>query len=432
MSLIAGIARVPINPLRPMTLFGYPNVPRVSTGVNDPLYATSLYLEDHHQALFFIGVDLLMLHHDILRKCRDRITQSTGIPASHILVSTTHTHSAPITMEMLAFRDDPTLPVIDLNYLEMVSNAIVDSSIQAQQNARPARIAFTSVDVHGVGCNRHDPQGPRDPALSIMLLKDQENNQPFAISLVYAMHPTVLHEDSRLVSADFPGYTRQILEEKFPGAIVLYQNGTCGNLSPRYHVNAQTFIEAKRLGLQLAMFAEEGIERLEEAHYLDEVLLVGKNAWITLPTRVYPSVAQAEQNLIKARDNFQHLKDSGAPHGPVRTAEVIVFGAEECVVLAKAQANGELDQLRKNYSKIEVQKLLVGEHIFYGLPGELFVEYGLEIKRRSQAPTTVISLANGELQGYIVTPGAEGYEANLSFFTDTAGQILVEAALGLV
>jgi hypothetical protein len=44
----------------------------------------------------------------------------------------------------------------------------------------------------------------------------------------------------------------------------------------------------------------------------------------------------------------------------------------------------------------------------------------------------VISLANGELQGYIVTPEADGYEAGFSLFSPEAGQIMVNAALDLV
>ena len=68
-----------------------------------------------------------------------------------------------------------------------------------------------------------------------------------------------------------------------------------------------------------------------------------------------------------------------------------------------------------------------------GLPGELFVEYGLEIKRRApDGRVFVISLANGELQGYIVTPGASGYESGLSLFAPEAGRLLVDAAVGLV
>ena len=64
-------------------------------------------------------------------------------------------------------------------------------------------------------------------------------------------------------------------------------------------------------------------------------------------------------------------------------------------------------------------------------PGELFVEYGLTVKRRL-ADTYVISLANGDLQGYVVTEEAArqgGYEASNALFGPEAGEALVRETL---
>jgi hypothetical protein len=69
------------------------------------------------------------------------------------------------------------------------------------------------------------------------------------------------------------------------------------------------------------------------------------------------------------------------------------------------------------------------------LPGEQFVEYGLEIKRRAPGRAFVIGNANGELQGYIVTPeaaAAGGYEAAWALFRPESGARLVEAAVELM
>ena len=79
-----------------------------------------------------------------------------------------------------------------------------------------------------------------------------------------------------------------------------------------------------------------------------------------------------------------------------------------------------------------MQVLRVGEAALVGLPGELFVEYGLAIKAAAPSPTFVISLANGDLQGYITTPGAGGYEAGISLFLPESGALMVEAALELL
>ena len=77
----------------------------------------------------------------------------------------------------------------------------------------------------------------------------------------------------------------------------------------------------------------------------------------------------------------------------------------------------------------------IGNAAWVCIPGEIFVEYSLEFKRKAPANAFVISLANGELQGYIVTPEEEnagGYEAGLSFFSAASGSRLVSAALSLL
>ena len=82
----------------------------------------------------------------------------------------------------------------------------------------------------------------------------------------------------------------------------------------------------------------------------------------------------------------------------------------------------------------EVQALRVGPWTFVGWPGEVFVEYALAVKAEAR-DTYVISLANGELQGYIATEAAAaegGYEASNSIFAPQAGQVLVEATLLLM
>ena len=435
MTLIAGIYRLAINPPYPMTLFGYPHVPRLSTGIHDPLYATALFLSDEKPGVFLISLDLLMLPHEFLNACRDEISQRHNIPRKNILISCTHTHSAPVTMDLLAFSGDHTVPPVDKCYLDLVGDAILSAASEAFHRAVPALAAITIAQVNGVGGNRHELDGPRDPQVNLLVVKEASSSRLMALSLVYSMHPTVLHEDSTLVSADFPGLTRIELEKAYPQLTVIYQTGPSGNQSPRYHVHNQTFTEAERLGNRLANFVIDAVKELSEQDFRDHLELGALNSFIPLPTRIFPDVTDAEANLKQAIGTFEHLKRTGAPHGPTRTAEVAVFGAQEGVVLAKAQESGELARLQQRYQVTEVQVIRLGQAVVVGLAGELFVEYGLELKRRIRdccnAPAAVISLANGELQGYIVTPQAQGYESSFSLFTPDAGSLLVETGLQL-
>ena len=434
-TLHAGAAAVDITPGRPLFLVGYPHVPRTSTGVHDPLYASALCLRNHGADVILVAVDILFVTHETARRCRDRITEATGVPAANILISATHTHSAPVTFAYLSFRHDGVTPPPDPEYMAVFEDGIVRAAVHAWRGAAPARLAVTSARADGVGGNRLSPDGIADPEVGILYVERAGDGVPLALSMVYAMHPTVLHEDSRLVSADFPGYARQHLAARFPGVTVLSHTGPAGNQSPRYHVSGQTFAEAERLGRRLADAVARAVSGLGAADFTDQPVLDGRQRFVMLTPRLFSTVREAEDRRRSASERYGRLQREGAPHGPLRTAECAVFGAEELVTLAEAQAAGELSALHRAEMPAEVQVLRIDDACWVGLRGEWFVEYGLRIKRLAPRRTFVISLANGELQGYIVTPEADragGYEAACSLYGPEAGVLMADAAMELI
>ena len=430
--LRAGTGRVDISPKESMFLIGYPHVERMSTGVHDPLYATALCLDDGKRRTIAMVVDVLYVDSELTNTCRSRIQDHTGVPSERIFVSATHTHSGPATCDVLAMRGDPVVPDPDPAYLEQLTDGMVTAACQAVENLAPAELAVTTATVDGVGCNRLSPDAARDPEAGIVVVRNRDSKEMIAVQMFYSMHPTVMHEDSKLVSSDFPGYTRKHIEERFPNVRVLYHNGPCGNLSPRYHVKGQTFAEAERLGRRLGGFVNDALELLADNDFASETFVGAAQGYAILQPRTFVSVENAESDLQEARENYERLKRENAGHGPVRTAECVVFGAEEVVTMAKAQDNGALAAVQESHVRAEVQVLRVGDTFLVGWPGELFVEYALEIKKRSAGRCFVASLTNGELQGYITTPDAVGYEANLSMFKAESGTILVETAESLL
>jgi hypothetical protein len=83
----------------------------------------------------------------------------------------------------------------------------------------------------------------------------------------------------------------------------------------------------------------------------------------------------------------------------------------------------------------EIQLVRIGPWNFIAWPGEMFVEFAQEVKRRSP-DTFLISYANGELQGYLVTREAAeegGYESsNAIFKSPDGGELLVQTTLRLL
>ena len=323
MALLAGAAQRDISPTQPMQLAGYPHVPRISTGIHDPLLASALFLANGPQALLLCALDLLMLNADVTRRIRRSVAAKLGLPEAGVFITCSHTHSAPVTLDYLPFHDDPAMPAPDQAYLKFCEDRIVEAALDAQRRAQPAELAWTTADARGVGGNRHAPDGPTDSEAGLLAVRSA--GQLLAVTLIYGMHPTVMHEDSTLVSADFPYYARRHLQEALGrNLVVLYHTAPCGNQSPRYFVNGQTFAEAERLGRKLGAAA---LRSLADARAGSGELASALRP-VQLPRRVLPTVPAAEQLLAEYRAEFGRLKTAGAERAQVRTAECAVFGAE--------------------------------------------------------------------------------------------------------
>jgi neutral ceramidase len=430
--LRAGAAKRDICPQVPMFLVGYPHVERTSTGVHDPIYASAFFLENSTSAILTVAVDICYVMVETTRRCREAISKATGVPVQNIFISPTHTHSAPQTADILAWHADPVVPLPDPSYMELFTRAIVDAAVAAKEAAVPARVAITRTEAHGVGRNRHSPDGPADHEVGLLYARRDDNGAPVALVLIYSMHPTVLHEDSRLVSSDFPHYARVVIEEKFPGITVIYHNGTSGNQSPRYEVFGQTFAEAERLGRSLGSAVVSAIKATREGDFLGDATVDAAHEFVMLPVREFPSLPEAERQLAEARATYDRLRAAGAGHGPVRTQECVVFGKEFVVRILQS---GKFEEMLARYSPVEVQVFRVANVFIAALPGELFVEFGLRIKARAPGRSFVVTMANSDLHGYIVTVEADAagcYEAGFSTFTPAAGELLGDTALRLM
>lgn len=425
--LVAGVGVVDITPKDTQFLCGYPHVERYSVGVNDPLLSSALYLSDGTTSVIFISNDIVLLTKEIVKDIRCRIAERTGIDPHNIMVTANHTHSGPITFDAICCEADTVVPGADKSYVKFMEDCIVDSAIKAYGNARPACVGLGIADGSGVGTNRRSPQGPSDPQVPVLLVQDENDGKMLACMLVCSMHPTVLHEDSKYISGDFPAFTRMYLQQNVLGkdCVVLYHTGPSGNQSPRHVTRENTFAEAQRIGDILGKAVEKILPTIQ---FEPSVAVKRSTAMIELPRRTFPSVVDAQQKLDKAVARLDHLRKIAAPRQEVRTAECDWFGAEETLTLAIAATDGRLAQAYQTVMPAEIQIIKINDWIFVGWQGEMFVEYALELKKFF-ADTFVISLANGELQGYIVTKSADeegGYEASNAMFSYESGDLLVQ------
>jgi neutral ceramidase len=429
--LQAGAASVDISPIDVQFLCGYPHVERYSEGVHDPLMSSALYLNDGKREVLFVASDVIYLSKQTVSVLRERISKWTGLVGGSIMITATHTHSGPITVDQIGREMDSVIPPVNPAYLQLLEDGLFKAAVGAVENAKPAELGLVIANGSGVGGNRRDSAGVSNPTVPVLSVRELGSGKPIALMLACSMHPTVLHEDSKFISADFPGMTRAYLQMNVADCPVVYHTSPAGNQSPRHITRENTFAEVKRIGEILGRSVEEALTKIE---YCSEITLDAKQGFVELPTNSLPSVGDAIRLEAVAREKLNRMRNDGTARQEVRTAECDWFGAERRLLLARLKTDGTLAKQIATRLPAEVQLLSVGPWKFVGWPGESFVEFALEVMQ--QFPDTfVIAYANGETQGYLVTAEAiveGGYEACTAIFkSPESPELLIRETLKL-
>ncbi|NLZ56576.1 MAG: hypothetical protein GX900_07975 [Clostridiaceae bacterium] len=437
--ILAGISIGEVSPPKGIQLAGYPHYERLNTGIHDPLYATWLYLKDERS-----GEQTLLMSSDLLNFTRtqvDKIKQAIiagsniGLRPEQINVTCSHTHSAPTTIggNRASGDDESYVEPVDEEYVAWLLNKCAELGLEALANTFPAEIAQGKAyrgKEHGIKGNRRDPEnGPADPEMPILLVRDL-TGQLRAIHVAYSMHPTFLHAESKLVSADYPGAMRAYFAEKFPSAVFMFGQGASGDQSSRYFRTGQTFDEAKRFGILLS----EGImEMIPQLSYTDTVELKNIVVPINVKLKDFSDLPGAQKRLEECLKREQEAIASGGSYTETQTANLWVLGAEHGVRYARLYAAGELDSYLADHVPYTFQITMINDAAYVFLPGEIFMEFSLDIKERSPFEDTfVFTLSNGSLPGYCVTreeAEAGGYEVWQSMMDVSVGYDMADSVV---
>ncbi len=416
--LKAGIAITEITPWEGIEMAGYPHCPRPNVGAHDPLYASALYLDNGDKKIVWLTLDILYYGKVYTRQLREKF------PEYFINVTTSHTHSGPWAATPEAYEIEEGV-ACDEKYLEFLQGKLVSIIEEATANTFDAEIG-TYIGrcgaEQGVGGNRRDPKGLSDPSVNVMAVRDADKKVR-GVFLCYALHPTYLHAENLLVTADYPGYIRGYLKYACPGAIFMFAQGTSGNQSSRYFRTGQNFEEACRVGTTLGV---EVFRCLEKMEYTSDVRINYASAEVELPMREYPPVEVTKREMDEARRIFRETDDSD--YIKKRNAELTMFGTESNYANSKYIA--EHGSLNNAELPLECGVVTINDTALFYMQGEIFVEYGLrmsELARKNGMKGFLIEVTNGASPGYFYTPESlaeGGYEVGNSSFAPECGDII--------
>ncbi len=363
---------------------------------------------------------------------RQVIGSQCDVPPDNVLIHATHTHSAPAASGKIGLAEEVAPHVADIQaLLRKAASAVSEAdyalkdrawgdAVFAVGKAREQRLCFnrrlrrrdgtTQMNWEALQPNFDpseilQPWGPADPELVCLSVRHEQNLAATVVN--FGLHPAILAGDNWLYSADFPGYLAEALSRTLGEKCTsVFLNGCCGDVNHvdyRERFQGRGYQMAQRVGYMLAAAAHEAVNAgvpVETDHLqVSRELVALQRLKISSSQRDW-----CEQVLEDARRHPRQGQVDGVPD----------------VYYAKLRLRMWREQDEPDHA--EVMVIRVGDVAIVGLPGEAFSQLGLEIKRRSPAPHTLVAgLSNDaigylptqesfEQGGYETTPGSTFYE----------------------
>jgi neutral ceramidase len=429
--------RVNITPPIGLSIGGNVRADDKSRGVHDDLFCNAVYFCHEGQEVLFLSFDLLCLMGDQCADIKKRVSKSANIPEDRIMVNTTHTHSGPDTSEI--FKSKRHEDAVD--YLDKTFSSIAENLKGIKEEAQESEVFCAVTDVNDLSFNRRlimkdnsivmnwnkvDPDdvigttGPIDPTLTVIQCVSKDTSTTLALMVNFTLHPAILVGKDWLYSRDYIHYLTVKLQEHFGDeTVVWFSNGAEGNINHLDYKNPDQnrgFEEAERIGKKLADYTMEALanKRRLPDHIKNAVAI------IQLPCRKI-----SEEDVKNAKALWEAC--GGVIPSLLDGVPDEIYARE---ILTLAEQN-------RSFIETTIQAVLLGDVLFVTFPGEVFVEFALEVKKNAKAAhTVVVGLAN-DYVGYIPNQEAfrqGGYEiktAQSSKLSETAGNVLVEEILKL-
>ncbi|MEK7395842.1 MAG: neutral/alkaline non-lysosomal ceramidase N-terminal domain-containing protein [Candidatus Poribacteria bacterium] len=386
-NLRAGASKVDITPYVGIWLCGFGARFKPSENIYDNLHARAIVFDDGKENFCMVTCDLLTLDQSSVETIRKMAQDMTGLKGENIFISTTHTHSGPLSGHLKGFGP------LDTAWVEILEKKIVGAISLASRNMQDVAVSAGKGQAN-VNLNRRG-KSAIDRELGVIRV-NRSNGNPLAVIMTYPCHPVIVPWNTHSISADYPGIASALIEKVYNDAIGLFFTGTCGDINPVSI--CREYSEVKRIG---TIVGAEALRVSEE--------LTSFNAEVELKATKEMLVLKSQE--IPSAEKLQEIVDAGSQMANIELDWEYGW-AKDALEYAKA---GKLS----DDVPVEIQVLTLGNEIaLVGIPGEVFVEIGLAIKEKSPFKWTFpIECTNGCV-GYMPTRTAfdeGGYEPAMAF-----------------
>lgn len=427
----AGVAAVDISPTEFPRIIAGSFLEKRGDKLTDPLFVRAFVLDDGKMKIAFAIVDTCMMEQALMDEAKGIASKQCGIPVDRMMVSATHTHSAPAAMSCLGTRKDTV-------YAKFLTPKIAEAIVAANAALQPARIGWGSfddwehthnrrwirlpgkeiVDPYGQPSGRAHmhpgylskdvvgPSGPVDPQLSVIALQTLDG-KPLGVLANYSQH----YFGSQPTSADYYGHFCRHLAAKMgqPGDgngpfVCAMSQGTSGD-----QMWMDYGAEKKDITLDAyaAAVADSAMKALQTVKYVDHSQLGMIEKTLELRYRVPDEKRLAWARPIAAKIENDLPKDKEEVY------------AREALILHERQK-----------TSVKLQAIRIGDLSIATLPNEVYAITGLKLREMSPLEMHFnIELANGA-EGYIPPMEQHGLGGYTTWPARTAGlEVKAEPAM---
>ncbi|MEG0958951.1 MAG: hypothetical protein RSC93_09825 [Erysipelotrichaceae bacterium] len=410
-----GFSKAIITPKLPVKLAGYA-VERIASGVLDDLYVRVLTFDQEGKRKAILSLELLAIDDLYLNKLKE-YCKIEGLEDVEIEAFAIHTHSGPVgtcdcTNGPLAGFES-VLGSPNYEYINTLCIQSIKAMKEAFQTQDECILSISEGYIHGVGKNRHIETGVGDESLLVMNFKRSDGQT--CILYHFACHPTLLHEDSLLISADIIGAINEKLEAM--QVMPIFINGSCGDISTRFtRINSD-------------------LSELERYANITQQAIIEANKKITYSGKINSITFDYHKFNLKLKEN-EKIEDTKAKMDQcsidVEMAKLKHINNKELRLIESNYEGATIAYLHslhpfvKDNWDIDVSFITINDYKFITIPAELFCGLSNPIKQLKKI--YFFGYANGYYD-YIADDDAyqnNYYEATCSPFKQGEGEHLME------
>ncbi len=364
-------------------LYGYgPFAGRRNLGVHDDLYIRAFFLNDGEKQVLIVYTDCCCIDDLYCREMRAKLVAEFGLDPNGIVFVATHTHSAPYMGPMGASIGwGEAHPQVYGIWQKSVLEVAQDACLHTEEIASIYADEVTVTDP--IGFNRDDGiGGTTDPVIRWMAFKRADGSTKLLIHN-HGVHGTSMNGCThRLVSADWMGAANDKIKQAHLADMPLFLLGACGDVNPATENTVRNCDDSADL------LGNKYVDQLKKSLSAGgRKVDCGKLSY-AFQSVEFPVVRKNVTELeAEARDweNFARTHENPLA---VEFYRNFVRRIEEMIVLVK------MGKELRSFHDFQVVQL--GSATFFFVPGEFFIEPGLELLKKAKAEHAFLAeVSNG-------------------------------------